>query len=332
MKIPDRFLLFPKELKLNLLMGILRGDGGVDYSNLQRTYFKRGKKYCHNNNAAVVNYFTSSDILFNQVLLLLQDLGFVPTLKKRKNLFNIFGSEQLKKLKAIFLGEKAKKLGAYFKNKKRAATNRSFKLYKDFAAVKIKNISHSSADNVYSMEVRDTNTFVTSYGVLTHNCIPVDPIYLSWKARMHGFEARFIDLASQVNSEMPHYVVSKVTEGLNERKLALKGAKVLVLGVAYKKDVKDLRESPALEIVELLDRKGADVSYNDPYLPYLKIHNIDLTSKKLTKETLKAADIVVLVTDHTNVDYDFVLQHAKQVVDTRNVLKNAKDRSKIIRL
>jgi UDP-N-acetyl-D-glucosamine dehydrogenase len=145
-------------------------------------------------------------------------------------------------------------------------------------------------------------------------------------------EARFIDLASQVNSEMPHYVVSKVTEGLNEHRLSLKGAKVLVLGVAYKKDVKDLRESPALEIVELLDRKGADISYSDPHLPYLKINDIDLTSVKLTKKTLKAADIVVIVTDHTKVDYDFVLEHAKQIVDTRNVLKNAEDRSKIIRL
>lgn len=173
--------------------------------------------------------------------------------------------------------------------------------------------------------------FYPGPGVGGH-CIPVDPIYLSWKARMHGFEARFIDLASYVNSEMPHYVVTKISDGLNMRRLSLKGAKVLVLGVAYKKDVKDLRESPALEIVELLDRKGADVSYHDPYLPYLKINDIDLTSVKLNKETLKSADIVVIVTDHTNVDYDFVIEHAKQVVDTRNVLKNAEDRSKIIRL
>ncbi len=332
MKIPDRFLLFPKELKLNLLMGILRGDGGVDYSNLQRTYFKRGKKYCHNNNAAVVNYFTSSDILFNQVLLLLQDLGFVPTLKKRKNLLNIFGSEQLKMLKTVFLGEKSKKIGTYFKNKKRVVSNKSFKLYKDFAAVKIKSISRSNADNVYSMEVRDTNTFVTSYGVLTHNCIPVDPIYLSWKARMYGFEARFIDLAAQVNSEMPHYVVSKVTEGLNNHKKALNGSKVLVVGVAYKKDVKDLRESPALEIIEFLMHKGADVSYYDALFPYLKIGEINLDLAKFDKETFRGADCVVIVTDHTDVDYDFIVEHSKLIVDTRNVLKNQKERKSIIKL
>jgi nucleotide sugar dehydrogenase len=332
MKIPERFLLFPKRLKLNLLMGILRGDGGVDYSNLRRTYIKRGKPYRHGNNSASVNYFTSSDTLFDQVLLLLQDFGFVPTFKKRKNLLNIFGGEQLKRLKGMFLGEKAGKLGKYLSNKKRAVSNRSYRKCGDFAAVRIKGISHSRADKVYSMEVRDTNTFVTSYGVLTHNCIPVDPIYLSWKARMHGFEARFIDLASHVNSQMPYYVVSKVAEALNDRKTALKGAKVLVLGVAYKRDVKDLRESPALEIVELLAHKGADVSYHDPYLPFLKINEIDLKSVRLTPQALKAADCVVIVTDHTNVDYNLVAKEAKMIVDTRNVLKKAADRSNIVRL
>lgn len=173
--------------------------------------------------------------------------------------------------------------------------------------------------------------FYPGPGVGGH-CIPVDPIYLSWKARMHGFEARFIDLASHVNSQMPHYVVSKVAEGLNEKKMSLKGAKVLVLGVAYKKDVKDLRESPALEIVELLDHKGAVVSYHDPYLPFLKINDIDLKSAKLTHDTLKGADCVVIITDHSNVDYEMVAEGAKLIVDTRNTLKGDRDRSKIIRL
>ena len=332
MKIPERFLLLPKELKLNLLMGILRGDGGVDYANLQRSYFKRGKQYCHHNNSAVVNYFTSSDILFNQVLLLLQDFGFVPTFKKRKNLLNIFGSEQLKRLKTLFLGEKAKKLKAYFENKKKIISNKTFKLYKDFAAVKIKSISHSMVDKVYSMEVRDTNTFVTSYGVLTHNCIPVDPIYLSWKARMHGFEARFIDLASQVNSEMPHYVVSKVIEGLNDHRKSLRCSTVLVVGVTYKKDVKDLRESPALEIIDMLIKKGALVSYYDPYLPYLKIERINLKCLPFDKNSFKDSDCVVIVTDHSNVDYKFIADNSKLVVDTRNVMKSIKSKSNIVRI
>jgi len=173
--------------------------------------------------------------------------------------------------------------------------------------------------------------FYPGPGVGGH-CIPVDPIYLSWKARVHGFEARFIDLASHVNSEMPHYVVSKIAEGLNERKQALKGAKVMLMGVAYKKDVKDLRESPALEIISILNKKGAIVSYYDPYLPYLKIDGINLTGSKFTRQSLKTADCVVLVTDHSNVDYDLVAKHARLIIDTRNVLKNAKDRRKIIKL
>lgn len=173
--------------------------------------------------------------------------------------------------------------------------------------------------------------FYPGPGVGGH-CIPIDPIYLSWKARMHGFEARFIDLASQVNSEMPHYAVSKVAEGLNEHTKPLKGSKVLVVGVAYKKDVKDLRESPALEIIEMLVKKGADVSYYDPLFSYLKIHNINLKCAKFSKGTLKSADCVLIVTDHTNIDYGFIVKNSKLIVDTRNILKNIEDRSNIVKL
>ncbi len=173
--------------------------------------------------------------------------------------------------------------------------------------------------------------FYPGPGVGGH-CIPIDPIYLSWKARGHGFEARFIDLASHVNSQMPHYVVDKVIGGLNDHKKALKGSSILAIGVAYKKDVKDLRESPALEIIALLKQKGAEVSYYDPYLPYLKMDGIDLKSIKFTKDELKKADCVVIITDHSNVDYQFIAEHSKLIVDTRNTLKSSKDRTKIVRL
>jgi len=173
--------------------------------------------------------------------------------------------------------------------------------------------------------------FYPGPGVGGH-CIPVDPIYLSWKARMHGFEARFIDLSSHVNSQMPYYVVDKITEGLNCYGKPLRCAKVLVIGVAYKKDVKDLRESPALEIVDILMKKGALVSYYDPYLPYLKIHNINLKGAKFNKAAFKDSDCVVIITDHSNVDYKFIAENSKLVVDTRNVLKDIKDRSNIVRL
>jgi len=173
--------------------------------------------------------------------------------------------------------------------------------------------------------------FYPGPGVGGH-CIPVDPIYLSWKARMHGFEARFIDLASQVNSEMPHHVISKTAEALNDHRKPLKGSKVLVVGVAYKKDVKDLRESPAIEIVDMFMKKGADVSYYDPLFPYLKINGINLKCAKFSKDTFKSADCVVIVTDHTKVDYGFIAENSKLIVDTRNILKNVEVRSNIIKL
>ena len=173
--------------------------------------------------------------------------------------------------------------------------------------------------------------FYPGPGVGGH-CIPVDPIYLSWKARMHGFEARFIDLASQVNSEMPHHVVTKIIEGLNDQRKPLRCSAVLLVGVAYKKDVKDLRESPALEIIDILVKKGALVSYYDPYLPYLKIGGINLKSVEFVEESFSDSDCVVIVTDHSNVDYKFIAKNSKLIVDTRNILKGIKGRSNIVRL
>ncbi|MDP3790222.1 MAG: nucleotide sugar dehydrogenase, partial [Candidatus Omnitrophota bacterium] len=173
--------------------------------------------------------------------------------------------------------------------------------------------------------------FYPGPGVGGH-CIPVDPLYLSWKARTRGFEARFIDLASQINSEMPHYVVDKISDALNSHGKPLKDSKILIMGVAYKKDVKDLRESPALEVISLLLKKCAFVSYYDPYLPYLKIHGLNLKSSGFNKEAFKNSDCVVIVTDHSGVDYKFVAKNARLIVDARNVLKDIKDRKNIIRI
>jgi UDP-N-acetyl-D-glucosamine dehydrogenase len=174
--------------------------------------------------------------------------------------------------------------------------------------------------------------FYPGPGVGGH-CIPVDPIYLSWKARGYGFEARFIELASHINSQMPHYVLDRVTRALNQYKKPLKGSKVLIVGVAYKKDVKDLRESPALEIINLLQSEGALVSYYDSYLPYLKIDNINLKSLKFMRKSFNDKDCVVIITDHSNVDYSFILEHSALIVDTRNVFKNIKGKKdKVVKL
>ncbi len=153
------------------------------------------------------------------------------------------------------------------------------------------------------------------------HCIPIDPFYLTWIARKYGINTRFIELAGEINTSMPHYVVKRVADALNEQGKPVKGSRVCILGVAYKKDVDDPRESPAFTILELLERQGADVSYNDPHIPVLpamRHHSIRLESEPLTDEFLATQDCVVIVTDHSAYDFDWIVDHAQVVVDTRN--------------
>src|SRR5215469_7987300 len=154
------------------------------------------------------------------------------------------------------------------------------------------------------------------------HCIPVDPYYLSWKAKAWDFQTRFIELAGEINSAMPYHVVSSVSRALNQQGKALKGAKVLVLGVAYKKDIDDLRESPALTIIELLQADGAQVSYNDPYFPVIgKGRHYDLQMKCAPVQDIEKSDCVLIVTDHSDYDYGWIAEHASLVVDTRNAMR-----------
>jgi UDP-N-acetyl-D-glucosamine dehydrogenase len=160
------------------------------------------------------------------------------------------------------------------------------------------------------------------------HCIPIDPLYLSWKARQYGRPTRFIELAAEINTFMPEYVVMRVSEALNERGRAVKGARILVLGLAYKKDVDDVRESPSVTLIELLRARGAIVDYHDPHIPSAKPmreHNItDMRSVPLTRANLKKYDCVLISTDHSSVDYDMVVEHSRLVVDTRNATGNKK--------
>ena len=152
------------------------------------------------------------------------------------------------------------------------------------------------------------------------HCIPIDPFYLTWKAREFGVHTRFIELAGEVNASMPEWVVSKTLDALNNHKKSLNGSKVLVLGIAYKKNVDDMRESPSVELMELFREKGADVAYADPHVPdfpKMREHNFDLSSVELTAETISQYDAVVLATDHSTFDYDLIQQHAAILIDTR---------------
>ena len=154
------------------------------------------------------------------------------------------------------------------------------------------------------------------------HCIPIDPFYLTWKAREYNVHTRFIELAGEVNHAMPQWVVGKLSDALNERGRPVKGAKVLVLGIAYKKNVDDMRESPAVELMELLQARGAEVRYSDPHVPVfpkMREHRFDLKSEPLTSQTLAACDVALLATDHDAFDYELIRRHAPLVVDTRGV-------------
>jgi UDP-N-acetyl-D-glucosamine dehydrogenase len=174
------------------------------------------------------------------------------------------------------------------------------------------------------------------------HCIPLDPHYLSWKARQHGFDSRFISLAEEVNSRMPEHVVQLVSDGLNDERKPMKGSNVLLLGVAYKKDVNDVRESPALSIIDRLRAKGANVKYHDPFVPEVRFDEAHtdavkepLTSVSLTNEELESADCVIIVTDHSEIDYKRVCSLTPLIVDTRNALNGEvrrESRARVIRL
>ncbi len=174
------------------------------------------------------------------------------------------------------------------------------------------------------------------------HCIPLDPHYLSWKARQHGFDSQFISLAEQINSGMPNYVIKLVSNALNNERKAVNGSKILILGVAYKKDIDDMRESPALSVIDLLRAKGADVSYHDPFVPEVHFDHAytigdgePLFNVDLTDDLIKNSDCVVICTEHSNIDYGNITQLASLIVDTRNALGEElrnNSKAKIVRL
>ncbi len=157
------------------------------------------------------------------------------------------------------------------------------------------------------------------------HCIPVDPFYLTWKAKEVEYPTKFIELAGEINTKMPYFVVSRTVNALNERRKSIKGAKILILGIAYKKDIDDQRESPALKIISLFRKRGAHVSYNDPHVPsasgYRDYPDLIMKSIQLSEKILKKSDAVIIATDHSAYDYDWIVKHSSLVIDTRNAIK-----------
>jgi UDP-N-acetyl-D-glucosamine dehydrogenase len=163
------------------------------------------------------------------------------------------------------------------------------------------------------------------------HCLPIDPSYLSWKLRTLDYRARFIELASEINTEMPYFVTNKIIDGLNGFRKSVNGSKILVLGVAYKKDIDDIRESPALDIIKILKEKGAEVIFNDPNVPFIKTDELKMSSVVIDEELLKKMDCVVITTDHSGYNWEWITENANLIVDTRNATKGF-NKEKIIRL
>jgi UDP-N-acetyl-D-glucosamine dehydrogenase len=167
------------------------------------------------------------------------------------------------------------------------------------------------------------------------HCIPIDPLYLSWRLKSFNYNARFIELADEINVNMPRYVVTKIAQALNNDSKSVRGSHVLILGVAYKRNVDDVRESPALDVIQLLQQQGAHVHYHDPYVPKLRIDHggsMLLDSQALDTQTIAHADVVVILTDHSNIDWAMVAQHAGLVVDTRNALHAYSAQGQVVKL
>lgn len=165
------------------------------------------------------------------------------------------------------------------------------------------------------------------------HCIPIDPHYLSWKLKSLNYYARFIELAGEINSQMPEYVVRRIGDTLNERGKSVKNSRILILGVAYKRDIKDVRESPALDVIKLLERQGAKLYYNDPYVPTIRWNDSIHRSTKLTPALLKKVDLAVILTDHTSYNYQWLVDNAKVIFDSRNATKNVRNnRNKLVLL
>jgi UDP-N-acetyl-D-mannosaminuronate dehydrogenase/intein/homing endonuclease len=309
-----------------VVAGLLRGDGDVNVQIGLRAYRKHGRDYTHQLNTGQAGYFSSSPELLAQVGFLLQGMGLQPTRKKSKPHLRIAGRENLLRLIPLFSGEKGDRLGRLEAARLRPGPARTAKAWSEGRSLAVVGVTPSPADEpVFSLEVPGTHTFATTGGVFVHNCIPIDPFYLSWVARKHGFTTRFIELAGEINTSMPTYVVQRLADALNDRGLAVKGSKVLLLGMAYKKDVDDPRESPGFELMELLLEKGAEVDYSDPHIPTLpsmrRYPHLKRQSQPLSGEYLASRDCVLIVTDHSSFDWPWIVEHSRLVVDTRNATR-----------
>ena len=321
MNIPAQLLALPATSRKEIIKGMLRGDGGVEVTEGKRFYKKNGTDYFHENNSAGVNYFSSSKKLFQQMIALLLDQNIFPRIQKREGLLRISANNDIEKMRDYFDGEKQNLLIRSLNNKKKIINHDTLLRHKTFFLAPVTSIETLPTDTVYSAEVEDTHTIVTSYGIVAHNCIPVDPYYLIERALHSGFEHRFLEMARKVNNGMPAYTVGLLENEAEKLKLSLKKMTIGLLGLAYKKDIADIRESPSLQILKTLKSKRLKIEIFDPFLPAKS------TVKDL-KTFVKKCSAVILATNHSVFEQNLVNMlknsNVKIFIDGRNCIPKDK--------
>lgn len=319
MCVPEAFFLLSRGIRRQLLVGLLRGDGGVDYSKGKRTYTKNGHSYKHIFNCADISYYSASPILFQQVVMLLQSEGVTPTFKVGLPYLRLWGVD-IKRMGTVFKGTKEKRLCEYISRSERVPASRVFTRHGTFATTPIMAVEKAPARTVYSIEVEGTGTVVSTSGIITHNCLPVDPYYLVWKSQQLGYDPKIITAGREVNDYMAIHVVNLAERALK----TLKGRKVAILGASYKGNVADARETPAKRICTEFKRRGAQVVVCDPLVNKAEIERWGVKTAGF-EEAITGADCFVIHSEHDqfkSIDLDFCASkmRTKAIVDARGFI------------
>ncbi len=304
------------KFKYELLKGIIRGDGGVSLYLGEKLDKKRNKNY--NNCSCEGNFFSISKVLFHQTILLLNDYGVNSSYDLNRQLLYIHGHKNMLKFSELLISDKKRKIEKYFKNKIKFVSSNKYEIKKGFSIVDLKEISKEETDYVYSFEVEKTNTIITDFGIIIHNCIGIDPYYLTYKAQQLGYNPKVILAGREINDNMHNQVVYLVEKALKKEGKELKSSKVLVIGLTFKENVPDYRNSRAKQLIEVLKDKGADVYGHDPYLSEEIIMN-EFTCNYVEKIE-GDYDCVVLLSPHEKLKYTDIGKTI--IIDIKGYLKS----------
>ena len=298
MQIPELFFDLNKKSKEEVLKGLFRGDGGVTWHYGDRAYKKNGKLFVHKNNSIEISYFTASPVLFQQVMLFLLNQNILPKLAKRKGYLSIMGHEDVTMIKDWFLGEKKEKIQQYLLKKQKDVTYKRAKKYKNYITIQVESIEKKKTNYVYSLEVDETHTVITSNGIIAHNCIGVDPYYLAFQATQKGYHPKLILSCREINDYMAKHIVELCMKELNNHGKVLKDSTVILLGLTFKEDVTDFRNSRAKDVVQHLKEYGITVFGCEPYMTDDAIRtHYDIEPVLITQ--LPQCDAIIIINKHT---------------------------------